>query len=106
MKDYSSPPKGFDLDKEMNKWGITGYTHEQIEFKFGLLETMLRLTGSPSNKDWTPENVTMDKFLAEFAYDNLRELMADTISERANYFNRLVAMKEWDNLKELNETDR
>jgi hypothetical protein len=105
MKDYSSPPKDFDLDKEMAKWGITGYTHDQIEFKFGLLETMLRLTGSSSNKDWTPDTVTMGKFLDEFAYDDLRELMADTISERANYFSRLVAMKNWDNLKEQNGTN-
>jgi len=106
MKDYSNPPEGFNVDNEMAKWGITGYTHEQVEFKFGLLETMLRLTGSADNKDWTPDTVTMDKFLAEFAYDDLRELMADTISDRANYFKRLVAMKEWDKLKELDEADR
>ena len=106
MKDYSSPPKDFDLDKEMAKWGITGYTHEQVEFKFGLMETMLRLTGSSNNKDWTTDNVTMDKFLAEFAYEGLRELMADTIGERLNYFNRMVAMKKWDSLEELNETNR
>jgi hypothetical protein len=104
MKDYSNPPEGFNVDTEMAKWGITGYTHDQIEFKFGLLETMLRLTGSASNEDWTPETVTMDKFLDEFAYEDLRELMADTISERANYFNRLVAIKDWGNLKELNGT--
>lgn len=106
MKDYSNPPEGFDLDNEMSKWGITDYTHEKVEFKFGVVETMLRLTGSNDSNTWTPENVTMEKFLKEFAYDDLRELMTDTIGDRLNYFNRLVAMKEWNDRKESDEANR
>lgn len=94
-KTYTSPPKDFDLAKELDRWGIANYTHEQIEFKFGLLETMMRLTGSSDSDDWTPDTVTMQKFLDEFEYDGLRELMADTINDRANFFNRLVAMRDW-----------